>query len=253
MRSLLKKSFFREYNHNILHVLAERSGKHETIKKAIINGGNVNILNNRKYTPLHSAVERGNILNVNTLLKHSADITMVTDKCKTVLHLATISNNHVLLESLISQAANMNLIHRIVNMYDSNGETALTIAIKSKNIHTVKLLLANNANIYDRNYQYMTPFMLAYSIKSVEIMKLLHAKDKGLVDNADDKGNSSLMDAIMKNDEELIKVLLTMSPDLTIRNVELKDALSLCKSSNNSENLSALLQGLKVTEITTPW
>ena len=32
------------------------------------------------------------------------------------------------------------------------------------------------------------------------------------------KGNSSLMDAIIKNDEELIKVLLTMSPDLTIRN-----------------------------------
>ena len=44
-----------------------------------------------------------------------------------------------------------------------------------------------------------------------------------------------------------------MSPDLTIKNVEFKDALSLCKSSNNSENLSALLQGLKITEVTTPW
>ena len=41
MLSLLKMSFFPEYNHNILHVLAERNGTHETIKKAIINGGNV--------------------------------------------------------------------------------------------------------------------------------------------------------------------------------------------------------------------
>ena len=252
MRSLLKKSFFPEYNHNILHVLAESSGKYETIKKAIINGGNVNIVNSRKYTPLHSAVERGNILNANTLLKHSADITMVTDKGKTVLHLAAISNNHVLLQSLISQAANMDLIHRIVNMYDSNGETALTLAIKSENIHTVELLLANNANIYERDYKYMTPFMIAYSIKSVEMMKLLYAKDKGLVNDADAKGNTSLMDSIEKDDEELIEVLLTMSPNLTIRNVEFKDALSL-KSSNNSEKLFALLQGLKVTEITTPW
>ena len=251
MRSLLKESFFPEYNHNILHVLAERNSKHETIKKAILNGGNVNIVNNRKYTPLHSAVEHGNILNVNVLLKHNADITMVTDTGKTVLHLA--SNNHVLLQRLISQAANMNLIKRIVNMYDSNGDTALTIAIKRKNTHTVELLLANNANIYDRDYHYMTPFMLAYSIKSEEMMKLLHAKDKGLVNDADDKGNSSLMDAIMKNDEVLIKVLLTMSPDLTIRNLEFKDAVSLCKSSNNSENLSALLQGLKITEKFTQW
>ena len=211
------------------------------------------LVNNRKYTPLHSAVEGGHILNVNTLLKHSADITMVTDKSKTVLYLAAVSNNHVLLQSLISQAANMNLIQRIVNMYDSNGETALTIAIKSKNIHTVKLLLVNNANIYDRDYQYMTPFMLAYNIKSVEMMKLLHAIDNGLVNDADANGNTSLMDAIMKNDEELIEVLLTMSPDLTIRNVEFKDAVSLCKSSNNPEHLSELLKGLKVTEITTPW
>ena len=195
---MLKMSFFPEYNHNILHVLAERNGTHETIKKVIINGGNVNVINNHKYTPLHSAVERGNILNVNTLLKHRSDITTVTDKGKTVLHLAAISNNHVLLQRLISQAANTNLIERMVNMYDSNGETALTIAIKSKNIHTVELLLANNANIYDRDEQYMTPFMIAYSNKSVKMMKLLHAKDKGLVNDTDSKGNSSLMDAIMK-------------------------------------------------------
>ena len=246
-------TFFPEYNHNILHLLAERNFKHETIKKAIINGGNVNIVNNRKYTPLHSAVERGNTFNVNTLLKHNADITMVTDTGKTVLHLAAISNNHVLLQRVISQAVDMNLIQRIVNMYDSNGDTALTIAIKSKNIHTVELLLANNSNIYDRDYQYVTPFMLAYSIKSVEMMKLLYAKDKGLVNDTDCKGNSSLMDAIMENDEELIKVLLTMSPDLNIKNEEFKDALSLCKSSNNSENLSALLQSLKVTEVTPQW
>ena len=253
MRSLLEKSFFPEYNHNILHVLAETNGKHETIKKAIINGGNVNIVNNRKYTPLHSAVERGNILNVNTLLIHNADIAMVTDTGKTALHLAAISNNPVLLQRLISQAENMNLSERILNMHDSNGESALTIAIKRKNTHIVELLLENNANIYDTDDRFMTPFILAYSIKSVEIMKLLYAKDRGLVNDVDDKGNSSLMDAIIKNDEELIKVLLTMSPDLTIRNMELKDALSLCKSSNNSENLSALLQDLKVTEITSPW
>ena len=242
---MLKMSFFPEYNHNILHVLAEINGKYETIKKVIINGGDVNIVNNRKYTPLHNAVERGNNLNVNTLLKYSADITMVTDEGKNVLHLAAISNNHVLLQIMISQAANINLIQSIVNMYDSNGETALTIAIKSKNIHSVELLLANNANIYERDYHYMTPFMIAYSIKSVEVMKLLHAEDKCLVNDTDVKGNTPLMDAIMKNDEELIKVLVTMSPDLTIRNVEFKDALALCKSGNNCEKLSALLQGLR--------
>ena len=147
----------------------------------------------------------------------------------------------------------MNLSQHIVNMYDSNGESALIIAIKGKKIHTVELLLANNANIYDRDDQYMTPFILAYSIKSVEIMKLLYAKDRGLVNDTDGKGNSSLMDAIINNDEELIKVLLTMSPDHNIINMEDKDALSLCKSSKNFENLSALLQGLKVTDITEPW
>ena len=81
----LKSHSFRSTITNILHVLAEMNGKHDTIKKAIINGGNVNIVNNRKYTPLHSAVERGSILNVNTLLKHNADIAMVTDTGKTVL------------------------------------------------------------------------------------------------------------------------------------------------------------------------
>ena len=251
MSALLKKSFIPEYKHNILHVLAERKGKQETINKAIKNGGNVNILNNRKYTPLHCAVEHGNILNVNALLKHNADITMVTDTGKTILHLA--ANNHVLLKRLISPVADMNLIQGIVNIYDSNGETALTIAIKSKNIHTVEMLLTNNANIYERDYKYMTPFMLAYSIKSVEMMKLLYEKDKGIVNDTDGKGNSSLMDAIIKNDEELIKVILTMAPDLTIINEEFKDALSLCESNNNSENLSALLQGLMVTEVTTQW
>ena len=176
-------------------MLAETSAKYGTIKKVITNGGNVNIVNNRNDTPLHYVVKRGNILNEYTLFKRNADITMVIDTGKNELQPAEISNIHVLLQRLISQAIDMNLIQCIVNMYDSDGDTALTIAIKSKHIHTGELVLANNANIYDRYYQYMTLFMLSYCVKSLKMMKLLHAKDKDLVNNADVKGYSSLMDS----------------------------------------------------------
>ena len=218
------------------------------MKNVIKQGGDVNVRDKFKYTPLHYAVQSQDTLNVNTLLLHGADITMETDASQTALHLAAISNTHIILKRLISHAWQMDLIENVINVYDVNGESALVIAIKNDNQNIVKLLLRNKANIYMTDRHYLTPFLHACIIRSFDIMQILYEKHNIVVNDTDANGNSALMNAILKNDEELMKVLLTMSPDLSIVNGEEKDAMALCSLSHQCDNLMEVLKGLRVKE-----
>ena len=248
IKSLAKKSFFPKYGHNILHLLSQSEGKHEAIVKVIRQGGKVNVTNKLNMTPLHYAVQTQNILNVNALLLQGADITMVTETNQTPLHLAAISNNHVLMKRLMSHALEVKSMEHIINMRDDIGQTALVIAIKHNNKILVKLLLKYKANIYMTDHNCLTPFLHASIVKSYEIMQTLYQKDHVVANDTDANGNTALMNAIVNNDEEMVKRLSTMSPDISIVNSDNNDALSLCSLSDQAENLTEILERLRIKD-----
>ena len=229
--------------------MSQSDGKHATIVKVIRNDGNVNVRNKLNFTPLHYAVKSKNILNVNALLLHGADITMLTESNQTPLHLASISNDHVLMKRLITHVLKVKLLENVINMIDDNGETALVIAIKNNNKNLVKLLLKYTADIYMNDYHCLTPFLHACTVKNYEIMQALYEKDNIISNDSDVNGNTALMNAIINNDEEMVKVLLTMSPDISIVNSDNNDAIALCSLSNQSDNLSDKLELLKKADI----
>lgn len=183
---------------------AAYEGDLESLKKLL--GTNVNIQDERGWTPLMSAAENGKLEIVKYLLKNKASPNLRNEKGDTALIRACVTNQIEILKLLIENGASVHLknkkgytplmkaaernhvdVMRIliekgakvneVKVPNKDLETALHLAVKENSVDAVTLLIQKGANINAQDNEGFTPILLAIQNENIPIIhKLLEAK-----------------------------------------------------------------------------
>ena len=147
-------------------------------------------------TPLHAAVERGQLAIVQLFIESKLFVTVPNDAGKTPLHLAVEHGHIAIAQELLTYGANP-------NEKDSGGDTALHTAAESGHAEVVQLLLNTGARVDTPSEDGMTALHIAAEYGDVKIMQLLltrqanpHATDEGEETPLHKAARGSHMDAI---------------------------------------------------------
>ncbi|OOV20687.1 ankyrin repeat domain-containing protein [Flavobacterium sp. LM4] len=125
----------------------------------------INSLNENKTSPLILACYRGNIEVAKFLIENVKNINYNSDM-GTALMAATYKNQPQLVKLLLEKKANPNAT-------DTNGITALSLAVQFKNTELVKLLLEYKADKTIKDNQGKTAFEYAVFSQNETIINLL--------------------------------------------------------------------------------
>ena len=165
-------------------------------------------------TPLHMAIRQGDIRLVDKLLKAGAD-TSARDYLNDTPLIACIcihKRQKIFLERLLAEKID-------VNEKDTEGRTALFLAVKNGEADFVELLIRANAdpNIKDKNGR--TPLIEAIAtIESDRIIKLLLGIKNINANLKDRDGNTALLWAAHLQNLELVDQLIKCGVDLDVVN-----------------------------------
>ena len=119
-------------------------------------------------TPLHQAVMNGKLEVTRRLLDHGADINSRTERNVTPL-CAAVARGHVeLARMLLERGAAMDIRPRM-----DPGPTLLTVAVESRNIQMVRLLLEYGEDVNEPDGLKMTPSQRASKSQQQDIVELL--------------------------------------------------------------------------------
>ncbi|KAK6469275.1 ankyrin repeat and protein kinase domain-containing protein 1-like isoform X2 [Huso huso] len=113
-------------------LLATRSGQEEVISELLEAGADPNVAEESGWTPLHLAIQRGSFLNVLKLIDHRANVNARNRFGWTPLHIAALKGNAPIAKALLMNRAELT--------EDSNGCTALQLAVRNQKESIVKLL-----------------------------------------------------------------------------------------------------------------
>ncbi|KAK4170041.1 ankyrin repeat-containing domain protein [Cladorrhinum sp. PSN259] len=117
-------------------------------------------------TCLHIAVASNNIITVELILEHEADINAQTVAGRTPLHLALLNGNRDMTEFLIESGAQLKLA-------DCMGTTALHFASSGGDLDTIRLILAEGAELNATTRENHTPIyraVLSQREKAVDLL-----------------------------------------------------------------------------------
>ena len=124
-------------------------------------GANVNAQRDDLWTPLHLAINVGNLKVARMLLEHQADVNVRNDEGQAPLHLLSIwkalqdeDEESDLAKLLLKRGAS-------VNEKDKNNATPLHLASFYKRLEIVRVLLDNGANTDAENDEGKTPLQIA--------------------------------------------------------------------------------------------
>jgi len=138
------------------------------------------------YTPLHRALNIGNIEAVELFINRGADVNNTNNKIKiTPFYYAVGNGNIKLIELFIKHGADVNTVSYI------DKETPLHRASSALNLKVIKLLLKRGATLDNGDSYGKTPFNHAEDRYNFDAMRLL--LDRGSdVDNVDISGRTAL-------------------------------------------------------------
>lgn len=128
----------------------------------------INIQNSEGNTPLHLAAIHGNLNLSKALLEHGADTTILNKKHQTSLHVATQLNRYHIIKSIL----NLSKVD-IIDIADSNGDTALMYAATLGDTKLVETLLAFEPKLDFRNGAGHTALNLAQQKMFMGVVKVL--------------------------------------------------------------------------------
>ncbi|MBQ9434355.1 MAG: ankyrin repeat domain-containing protein [Synergistaceae bacterium] len=129
-----------------------RIGNADDVKKAIMNGANVNAKDSDNMTILMFAVAEGRIDMAKLLLQNGADVNATNDDGMTALIGAATLGYTEIAELLLQNGAH-------ANAKDEDGMTALMFAASEGHKDTAKLLLQNGADVNAKDNDNWTALM----------------------------------------------------------------------------------------------
>ena len=177
-------------------MVAGRSGSPAVVELLAAKGANVNARAARGQTALMWAVAQKHPDVVKVLLANGADIHARSDSWTEVMAVPP----HGYLEY------NRAIPH--------GNDTALMFAARVDDLASAKLLVAAGANVNDEDAWGVSAVVLAAHSGFTDVVKFL--LEKGATANSDRAGFTALHEAIMRRDENLVKVLLDHGADANL-------------------------------------
>lgn len=186
-----------------------------------------NVWNNAGNTSIIEACISGCSECVALLLEYS-DLSIASKKGYTALHAAAGYGNVEALKTLLGSSQ----IRSILNVQNDFGITALLSACFEGNYECVELLLNAECmvNLFDNEGN--TAFHIASMFNNVEVLRLLiqHSTASLILNNQNVKGNTALMECVLRGFEECVVELLEAKCAIDIRNNEGNDCFDLASS-----------------------
>lgn len=145
----------------------------------IENGANINNHDDEGYTPLSWAIFHGNLLQVQFLLEHGADIYLRTGYA-TILHTAvTHLHSHPQGGNIIKLLLDKGAMG-IINKPDNHGTTPLHSALKRQSLKIITMLIMYGADIAAMSYD--GRIALHYAVHNPHIDVIRFVSELGLLD-----------------------------------------------------------------------
>jgi serine/threonine-protein phosphatase 6 regulatory ankyrin repeat subunit B len=210
-------------------IAAGLTGQISIVEELLDKGVDVNAENDDGVTALMAASLNGHEEIVNKLLNRGANIHLQDRNGWTSLMYAAYTGYDKIIARLLSKGAN-------INLQDHNGLTALMIAVNPPQNKIIGKLLKGNANILKKkNELNQNP-----KSKNTTLMQLLLKKGAN-INICDNKGKSVIVYMIDKGYIENLKILLTF--EITAVNARFYDLpiLSLAILKNDIEIVKLLL------------
>ncbi|MDF2964614.1 MAG: uncharacterized protein K0Q51_2 [Rickettsiaceae bacterium] len=257
-------------NNSVLHIAAKKGW--EKVAEHILESSKeqLNRQNSSLETPLHTAINEGNVEIVNILLQSNADrVTIVDSNNYTALKLALVKNDPNLIDLFINKQdinekyvghtllywvakyGYTEIVQKLldleasVNWDSSKGNTPLHIAAEEGHKDVIKLLIEKGAEIDAVGVSNYSALHFAVLYKRYEAIKLLI--DEGAnVNFQDSKGYTPLHLAAKQGDEQSINLLL--SSDVINVNIEDNDgftALTLAANEGHIQSAESLIKFYK--------
>ena len=205
------------------------------VKRFIRKNANLNSqIANTKVTPLHLAVQKGNLDIVKILLEAKADPNLASIDGATPLHLAALSGNLGVVEALLKADAKPNLAM-------NDGYTPLHLALQKGNLGVVKVLLKAKANPNLVMNDNITPLHLAIQIGNLDIVKAL-LEAKANPDLAMNDDITPLRLAVQIGNLDIVEALLEAKADPSLARNDGSTPLHLAAQNDNLDIVKAFLE-----------
>lgn len=143
-----------------------KQGSTEMLALYLADGGNANaILDNQKNTLLNYSIKYKNLSAVKLLLDKDADVDLVSEG-KTPLMFALSNNDDRMMNLLIRAGADLNATGK-------NDNTALTLAVRKRNLKNVRMLVEHGADAMFKNAKGMSALDYANVTNNVPMAEYL--------------------------------------------------------------------------------
>ncbi|XP_037659349.1 transient receptor potential cation channel subfamily A member 1 isoform X2 [Choloepus didactylus] len=230
--------------------MAVQSGNLEMIKMCLDNGAQIDLMENGKCTALHFAATQGATDIVKLMISSytgDCDIVNAVDgNQETPLHRVSLFDHHELADYLISVGADINKI-------DCEGRSPLLLATASASWNIVNLLLSKGAKVdikdhLGRNFLHLT-VQQPYGLKNLqpEFMQMQHIKE--LVMDEDNDGCTPLHYACRQGVPVSVNNLLHFNVSIHSKSKDKKSPLHFAASYGRINTCQRLLQSITDTRL----
>lgn len=195
-------------------------------------GKAMNRQNNIGWTPLLIACHRGHMALVNTLLTNHARVDVFDTEGRSALHLAAERGYLQVCDALLTNKA-------FINSKSRNGRTALHLAAMNGFTHLVKFLIRDHNAVIDiLTLKKQTPLHLAAASGQIEVCRLLLELGAN-IDATDESGQKPIHAAAQNNFSEVVQLFLQQHPSLV---------MATTKDGNTCAHIAAVQGSVKVIE-----
>ncbi|XP_031631906.1 ankyrin repeat domain-containing protein 27-like [Contarinia nasturtii] len=160
------------------HITEYLSQKSTNAQQAIRTyDGDVNVCSTDGINPLHAAVQMKNLDLVERLVNLGAKVGICTKTThQSAIHLAVLTKSNEILNILLNHLGPVDNGNDL-DIQDSNGDTALILAVRLSDINAIDALLKHEPNIQIRNTDRKTATEIAKSLLNLNIMRRLEVAE----------------------------------------------------------------------------
>ncbi|KAF5296333.1 hypothetical protein FQA39_LY12550 [Lamprigera yunnana] len=189
---------------------AVENGHVYTVQTLVNNGLDINSQNENGETLLLIAIRCVHIPIMDWLISKGAKIDIVSNRSSSALHFAACMGDCVSVRCLIEGGVDVNILN-------SDGDTAIALALRHEKISIAEILLDHNAEIYvtpPRNFKHSC---LHYAVKSGSEAIVLRILESGYnVDKVNADATTALHEAIYCKNFNLVQLLIKHGANVNI-------------------------------------